>query len=164
MNFREYDKFVKAQEVKGYENGFSFDDFKKGEEVWFFYQTCPAKEPVLVKGKVHKLIKMNNAKGEDKIRQIEVVTDVSIVIHSMSGVQQIKNHLFKPEVIAQPEKSEEAQEVVVDGNVETLVVERAMSEKNPIVKKHLSEGWAFKCREWSGEKNMYLATLERAVQ
>lgn len=42
---------------------------------------------------------------------------------------------------------------------EMMIVERAMSVKNPTVKKYLAEGWEWGGKEWNAEKNMYLATL-----
>lgn len=165
MKFREYDQFVKAQVMEGFEKGFGFEDFKKGEEVWFFHPKTPASEPVLFKGKIVTLTKEKNAKGEDRIRKIEIEADELVAVRVISGHQQIKNHLFKKVVSEeQPVKEEVVPEIVVGDEIETMIVERAMSDKNPKVKELIAEGWYFKGKEWSGERNMYLATMERAVQ
>lgn len=47
---------------------------------------------------------------------------------------------------------------------ETMIVERAMSPKNPTVKKYIEEGWEWVGKEWNAEKNMYLATLVKGVK
>ncbi|MEH7114545.1 hypothetical protein V7124_19595 [Neobacillus niacini] len=169
MKFKDYDKFVKSQVVEGYSNGFKFDDFKKGETVYVFYSDRPSMEPKLVEAKIIQVIKAKNADGKDTIRQI--IVDLGALTMQISGHQQIKHHLFKKEQMELTldlqeviEEAPEAPEVVEHSeNVETIIIEKAMTVKNKNVKKFLDEGWLFKGSEWSRERNMYLATLERIV-
>lgn len=175
MNYyQEYNKFVKMNveklEAQGFQNGFKFDDFMKGEIVYFLYGTAPAKEPELTKTKVVKIIKDKNAEGKDCIRQIECELPGG-GIHSFHNHYQFANHIFKKvEVEQEPEKTttevlvEEAAETTTGvQNGETMTVERAMSVKNPKVKALLAEGWNWVGKEWVGEKNMYIATLVKGA-
>ncbi|KAB2328983.1 hypothetical protein F7731_23830 [Cytobacillus depressus] len=66
--------------------------------------------------------------------------------------------IFKKDVI---EESVPEEENAVDGEMEIKWIEKAMTVKNPEVKKHLAEGWAFVEKIWSSEKNMYLAKVQR---
>ena len=162
MNYyQEYNKFVKMStpklEEQGFQNGFKFDDFQKGETVYFLHGTAPAKEPKLTETKVKKIIKDKNAEGKDVIRQIEVELPGG-GIHSFHSHYQFANHIFKKVVqeVQEPEVAE------TNGEKEIMIVERAMSVKNPKVKELIAEGWSWVGKEWNAAKNMYLATLERA--
>jgi len=162
MNYyQEYNKYVKMNvekvEAQGFKNGFKFDDYKKGETVYYFESTAPAIEPELKEGKVKKIVKAKNAEGKDCIRQIEVENG-SNSIRSFHSHYQFANHIFKKVV---EEVAEESPVVEAAEQGETLIVERAMSVKNPRVKELLDEGWVWVGKEWNAAKNMYLATLER---
>ncbi|PFP29364.1 hypothetical protein COJ96_10695 [Bacillus sp. AFS073361] len=169
MNYyQDYNKFVKMNvekvETLGFKNGFKFDDFKKGETVYYFDSPAPAREPELKEGKVKKIVKAKNAEGKDCIRQIEVENGPN-GIRSFHSHYQFANHIFKKVAEEAPAKTtldvlvEEASAALFDG--ETLIVERAMSVKNPKVKELLAEGWVWVGKEWNAAKNMYLATLVR---
>lgn len=173
MNYyQEYNKFVKmsipALEAQGFKNGFKFNDFTKGETVYFLYGTAPAKEPELTKTKVKKIIKDKNAEGKDVIRQIEVEMPGG-GIHSFHSHYQFANHIFKkvieeiqePEVAQEPEVNQEPEAAETNGDKETMIVEGAMTIKNKNAKKFLADGWSWVGSVWNAEKKMYLATLVR---
>lgn len=167
MNYyQEYNKYVKMNvekiEAQGFKNGFKFDEFKKGETVYFFHGTAPEKEPKLIESKVKNIIKARNAEGKDCIRQIEVEL-IDGGIHSFHSHYSFANHIFKK--VAQEPKAASAEtttEVRMEGK-ETMIVERAMSVKNPKVKELLAEGWTWGGKQWYGEKNMYIVTLVRGA-
>lgn len=160
MSFRDYYKFVEEQEVTGYTRGYTIDDFKKGEKVYVFHRFMPLEDPVLIEGTVCKILKAKNLKGEDKVRQITLDIGDNVQ-RNVTGVLQIKKHLFKKDEAAEVEPViEPVAEVAADA--ETMIIEKAMTAKNKEVRKHIQMGWTFQGSEWSREKNMYIATLVKS--
>jgi ddrB-like ParB superfamily domain/P-loop containing NTP hydrolase pore-1/Large polyvalent protein associated domain 38/C-terminal domain on Strawberry notch homologue/N-6 DNA Methylase len=72
--------------IEGFQNGFRFEDFKKGDTVYHRdFRTGELKET-----KVNGLVKGKNANGKDVIRNVELENNVTFI-----GPNQISDYLFK---------------------------------------------------------------------
>jgi hypothetical protein len=152
MNLKE----ILSRPQEGFTNGHSFDELKKGETVYVYYSANPSLEEYkLVEGKIVELVKAKNAKGHDRIRQVAV--DIGNLHWMVSGPRYIKEQIFRKVENKQPSPAP------MEGS-DILYIERAMSPKNKEVQKYLNMGYAFKCKEWVSEKNMYVATLVKERQ
>lgn len=162
--------------VEGYSNGFGFDEFKKGETVYVFYSSAPAKELELTEGKIISVVRAKNAEGRDVIRQISI--DLDSTHYQVSGFRGIREKIYRKDKVVEaapvvPEKKEKKAKPISGQSVEyvdlkpgyqSIWVEKAMTPKNKLVKLYLNEGWQWVDKVWDGERNMYRALLERVCE
>ena len=154
-----------VKEVEGYSNGFGFDEFKKGETVYVFHSNNMTDNAVLTEGTVVKLLRAENAKDQDVIRQVTIDIGKMNVVVTMP--RYIKERIYKKDKVevpvVEPKKAEQPS-IIRESGLESMWIERAMGPKNKLVKQYVSEGWVFKEKKWDSEKNMYLSLVERSYQ
>lgn len=149
----------RSQLMEGFTNGYSIDEYKKGETVYFWHSDVPTNELEIKSGKIVQIIKAKNAAGADRIRQIVVRTNKFEQVFGTASM--IVHHMFKKD--STEESSLKEDKITVDGNYEIKWIEKAMGLKNPIVKEHIENGWTFVEKVWNSEKNMYLSKVAKEV-